>query len=107
MDGWMVKPPSWKTRSTSSICTGCSNNTAAYSRQSAWGFKLCMFTLYACYLLYIYNATSYLIYHLPIDFLKVSYHLIRSKISQAANISCSDSIIMHSMECISFLKVYI
>ena len=35
-----LKPPIWKTGSTSSICIGCSNNiTAAISRLSAWGFK--------------------------------------------------------------------
>ena len=36
----IVKPTLWRTRSTSSMCIGCSNNnTEANSRLSAWGFK--------------------------------------------------------------------
>ena len=35
-----LNPRNWKTRSTSSICIGCSNNnTAANSGLSAWGFN--------------------------------------------------------------------
>ena len=36
---FQVKPPSWNTESTSSICIGRSNNTAATSGLSTWGFK--------------------------------------------------------------------
>ena len=47
----IVKPLIWKTRSTSSICIGCSNNnTVANSRLSAWGLIILLIT--PCSLIY-------------------------------------------------------
>ena len=44
-----LKPTIWKIGSTTSVCIGCSNNTAANSRLSAWGFKVLNFWKFTSY----------------------------------------------------------